>query len=103
MVLCKCNKDIGIKEKARYLKMKTTTQKQLKQYEQIESVSLHLGNHYNIDTGKHLYALTDKHVVAVSSGVYGVNGALIDFKDLHTNKTVQLAVIGRTPELFELL
>ena len=51
--------------------MKTITQKQLKEYEQIQSISLHLGNDWNVDTGKHLYSLTDKHILAVSTGRYG--------------------------------
>ena len=83
--------------------MKTTTQKQLKEYEQIQSISLHLGSDWNVDTGKHLYSLKDKHILAVSAGRYGVNGALIQFTNQHSGKPIILSIVGRTPELFQLL
>lgn len=83
--------------------MKTTTQKQLKEYEQIQSISLHLGSDWNVDTGKHLYSLTDKHILAVSAGRYGVNGALVQFTNQHNGKPIILSIVGRTSELFQLL
>lgn len=82
---------------------KTITQKQLKNYEQIQSISLHIGNDWNVDTSKHEYQLTGKKVLAVSTGRYGVNGALIESINRLTGKIIRLAVIGRTSELFELL
>lgn len=83
--------------------MKTITWKQLKEYDQIQSISLHLGNDWNVDTGKHLYSLTDKQTLAVSTGRYGVNGALIQFTNQHNGKPITLSIVGRTPELFQLL
>ena len=78
-------------------------QKELKQYEQIKSISLDVDGQYNIDTGKHVYDLSDKHVIDVSTGVYGANGALVEFTNNENGEKIQLAVIGRTSELFELL
>ena len=42
-------------------------------------------------------------MLAVSTGRYGVNGALIESINRLTGEPIQLAVIGRTSELFELL
>ena len=47
--------------------MITTTQKQLKQYEPIQSISLNLSNDWNVDTDKQEYQLEGKKVIAVST------------------------------------
>lgn len=84
-------------------KMETTTKKQLKQYEEIYSVSLHINGDWNVDTGKREYQLTDKQLLKIVRGPKNIVGALFQFTNRLTGKKLELAAIDRTWYLRELL
>lgn len=85
------------------LTMGNATKKQLKQYEEIYSVSLHLDNDWNVDTGKREYQLKNKKLLKIVRGSKNIVGALFEFTNRLTGEKVQLSAIGRTDYLIELL
>lgn len=85
--------------------MKKTTQKQLKQLKQlpqIQSVSYANGL-WTVKTIDDTFTdLSNKTVITVSTGTYGVNGAMVEFTTEQGEK-LAFSVIGRSNVLFQLI
>lgn len=87
--------------------MKKVALKSLKQYEQIKDIKILEGAKvlgYQIQTDRGTYQVkgNSKKTVKYSSGKYGINGALFEFKTLD-NLPVAFAAMDRTPELLALI
>ena len=87
--------------------MEKVALKSLKQYEQIKDIKILEGAKvlgYQIQTDRGTYQVkgNSKKTVKYSSGKYGINGALFEFKTLD-NLPVAFATMNRTPELLALI